>query len=94
VAQLPFRTFLALFEDVIEFDGTENARAIQAPTLIISGEKDSVTPTVQQNRLRQLIDSSELSIVPYGSHCCQLDFPDYVNLKTETHIRNAVKQVR
>lgn len=93
VAQLPFKTFLGLFEDVIEFDGTEDARCIKAPTLIISGEKDSVTPPAQQNRLRQLIEGSELSMVPYGSHCCQLDFPDYVNLKTETHMRNAIKQV-
>lgn len=94
VAQLPFRNFLACFEDVINFDGTEDARKIRAPTLIISGEKDSVTPANHQWRLKQLISGSELAIVPYGSHCCQLDFPDYVNLKTENHMRKSAKQLR
>lgn len=83
VAQLPFKNFLALFEDVIGFDGNEDAKKIKAPTLIISGEKDAVTPFAQQERLKHLIPKSELCVVPYGSHCCQLDFPEYVNLKIE-----------
>lgn len=93
VAQLPFASFLALFEDVIAFDGTEEARKIRAPTLIISGEKDAVTPFAQQKKLQALIAGSELAVVPYGSHCCQLDFPDYVNLKIEDHIRRSAQRL-
>lgn len=93
VAQLPFPSFLALFEDVMAFDGREDARKILAPTLIISGEKDAVTPFAQQQKLQQLIPGSELTVVPYGSHCCQLDFPDYVNLKIENHLRHSAKRL-
>lgn len=86
VSQVPLEVFIPLFEDMMTFNGDEIAAAINLPTLIMSGEKDFVTPQKFQHALHKTISGSELITIPYGSHCCQLDFPDYVNLKLEQFI--------
>lgn len=83
VSQLSLQSFILFFEDMMNFEGESIAPQIQCPTLIISGEKDMVTPHHFQTELHQLIKGSEFVEVPYGSHCTQLDFPDYINLKLE-----------
>lgn len=85
VAQIPLEVFLPFFEDMMEFQGDQLTGQIKAPTLIVAGDKDLVTPLKFQKQLHEDVSSSELVIVPYGSHCTQLDFPDYVNLRLEKH---------
>lgn len=75
--------FIPLFEDMLRFDGTEHLDKIKIPTLILGGDKDGITPVSKQEHLHRRIKGSELQIVPYGSHCTQLDFPDFVNLRIE-----------
>lgn len=85
VAHLSMDLFLPLFEDMMNFDGRVIAQNISVPTLIITGDQDFVTPYKFQEDLHRAIKGSELVKVPYGSHCCQLDFPEYVNLRLEKH---------
>lgn len=83
VAQTSLGVFIPLFEDMMLFQGETVAAKIQLPTLIISGEQDLVTPQKFQKELHAEIDGSQFIQIPYGSHCTQLDFPDYVNLKID-----------
>jgi pimeloyl-ACP methyl ester carboxylesterase len=83
--------FLPLFEDLMNFDGDSRLKKMTAPTLILSGEKDAVTPLRFQEEMHTLVKNSDLVVVPYGSHCTQLDYPDYVNLKLENHFAIAEK---
>jgi pimeloyl-ACP methyl ester carboxylesterase len=75
--------FLSLFEELMHFNGDLILSKIHIPTLIISGERDNITPQSFQKEFKEAIDHSEFVLVPYGSHCTQLDFPDFVNLKME-----------
>jgi pimeloyl-ACP methyl ester carboxylesterase len=68
---------------LMEFDGNAILPSIKCPVMIISGEDDRVTPAKFQRAIAKRIPHSELLMVPYGSHCTQLDFPDYVNLRLE-----------
>lgn len=86
VARMDLNVFLNLFESMMNFDGEEILKTIEVPTLIISGEKDNVTPQKFQQEFHEHIRSSEFVLVPYGSHCTQLDFPDYINLKVESFL--------
>lgn len=86
VAHLDLNVFLSFFEDMMSFDGDGILKKIDVPTLIISGDDDNVTPKDFQTDMANKIKNSELVKVPYGSHCTQLDFPDYVNLKIENFI--------
>ena len=83
VATIDLDVFISLFEKMLSYDGTPTLSKIHAPALIVSGEKDGVTPKAQQYELHDLIRGSQFLSVPYGSHCTQLDMPDYVNLRVE-----------
>jgi len=85
VSQTPLKVFLPLFEALMRFDGEPYLRNFNKPTLILAGEKDMVTPTKFQEQMHRSVKNSEFVLVPYGSHCTQLDFPEYVNLKLENH---------
>lgn len=88
VAHMPLSVFISFFEDMMRFKGDGIAKKITAPTLIISGDKDMVTPQHFQHELHAEIKHSELTIVPYGSHCTQLDFPEFVNLRLEKFLND------
>ena len=83
VASLDVEVFMQLFEQMMDYDGTAVLEKIKAPTLIVSGSKDGVTPASHQYAMQKKIKGSELLRVPYGSHCIQLDLPEFVNLRVE-----------
>ena len=83
VSAIDIRVFLTLFEDMVAFDEEAQLSKLQCPTLIICGSKDALTPLDEQQKMNELIPNSDLYVVPYGSHCTQLDFPEMVNLKIQ-----------
>jgi len=87
VANIDLDVFLHLFEELMSFDGNSILSSIDCPTLIIGGENDKVTPMKFQESMSKKIPNAELLKVPYGSHCTQLDFPDYVNLRLEKFLK-------
>lgn len=83
VSRMDLNVFIKLFEDLMTFDGESQLKDISTPVLVVSGEKDAVTPLRFQYYLHEQTPNSDYVLVPYGSHCTQLDFPEYVNLKIE-----------
>ena len=91
VAGMDLDVFIHLFQDMTEYDGRGVFEQIQVPTLIVSGEKDTVTPPSFQREMHRRILGSEILSVPYGSHCTQLDMPEYLNLRIEKFLRDLVR---
>lgn len=87
IASMDLDCFITLFEQMINYDGRPVYDRIVVPTLIIGGTKDSITPEKYQENMYKKIKSSQLLMVPYGSHCTQLDMPDYVNLRIEKFLK-------
>ncbi len=83
VASMDLEVFIKLFEEMMAYDGHPVLERINVPTLIISGSKDGVTPRDHQEKMHHQIRHSQFQNVPYGSHCTQLDLPDFVNLRIE-----------
>ncbi len=83
MAAMDLTAFIQLFESMMHYDGTPVLERIEVPTLIIGGKQDSVTPTKIQKEIHRLVRGSNYFMVPYGSHCTQLDMPELVNLKIE-----------
>lgn len=81
VSRLELPYFFELFEQLLRFDGTTVLPDIDKPTLIIAGDNDMLTPMSFQREMHAAIRGSEFLVIPYGSHCSQLDFPEFVNLK-------------
>lgn len=89
VAEMSLEMFIPLFEDMMSFNGEKIAAKIRAPTLVIAGDKDFVTPLSFQKKLHELVKGSKYLVVENGSHCTQLDFPALVNSKIHQHIKRA-----
>jgi pimeloyl-ACP methyl ester carboxylesterase len=87
VANIDVDTFLTLFDQMANYDGTAVLDRIECPSLIIGGQKDSVTPAQFQEVLHKKIKGSEYIVVPHGTHCTQLDMPDFVNSKIEKFLK-------
>lgn len=83
VATLDLESFIALFEEMTTYDAEDVLARIDVPTLIISGRRDGVTPQSRQRHMHEQIKNSEFLSVPYGSHCTQLDLPEFVNLRID-----------
>lgn len=87
VASIDTDVFLGLFEKMMKYDGTSVLDRIDCPSLIITGEKDTVTPKEFQEIMYKKIKGSQFFVVPHGTHCSQLDMPDFVNMKIEKFLK-------
>lgn len=83
VADMDPRIFIQLIDSYEAFDATPWLHTIKAPTLLIAGADDNITPVEQQELMNQLIPNSRLEIVRHGSHCPQMDLVELVNMKIE-----------
>lgn len=90
ISNMDLDVFIRLFESLMAFDGTEILKDIQVPSLVFAGGKDNITPLSFQHDFKKMIKGSEYVELPYGSHCTQLDFPDYLNLKIRDFIERAM----
>jgi 3-oxoadipate enol-lactonase len=64
-------------------DQRKRAAAILAPTLIICGDEDAITPPSLSEELAALIPHSRLRIIEGASHLANLDCPDEFNRSIE-----------
>jgi pimeloyl-ACP methyl ester carboxylesterase len=87
VAAMDLNAFLKLFDNMMKYDGRPVYDRIEVPTLIVGGKKDAVTPQRYQQEMHLRIKKSEFMMVPFGSHCTQLDMPDLVNLRIEKFLK-------
>ncbi len=87
VASINIEVFIKLFEAMMNYDGRPVLEKISVPTLLISGEQDFVTPLKYQEEMNRKIKSSQLTRVPFGSHCTMLDMPEFVNLRMEKFLK-------
>lgn len=87
ISSIDLSAFLEVFESMLRYNGKPVLERINVPTMIIGGKQDSVTPPKHQEEIHRLIKGSSLFMVPYGSHCTQLDMPELVNLKIDRFMR-------
>jgi non-heme chloroperoxidase len=80
------KILLRLIESYEAYDATPWLHTIKAPTLLIAGENDNITPVEQQELMHQLIAESQLELIRHGSHCPQMDLPELVNHKIENFL--------
>ncbi len=86
VAEMNPKIFLSMVKHYEDYDATPYLHRIEAPTMIISGTKDLITPSEQQELIAQLMPHGRLERVPQGSHCTQLDLPELVNFKIRSFL--------
>ena len=73
-------------------DQGDRASAIQAPTLIICGNEDAITPPSLSEELAALIPASRLQIIEGASHLANLDKPEEFNRAIEDFLSEVEAQ--
>jgi predicted dienelactone hydrolase len=60
-------------------DATPWLHEVAVPTLVLAGDKDKITPALNQKIFHKLIPAAEFHLIKEGSHCPQMEKPELVN---------------
>lgn len=90
VARMDVKVFVQMLKRLAEHSAEEVLDAIQSPTLVIAGERDTFTPMYRSEEMSSLIPRSELLVVPSGSHVAPLELPQLVNSAIEKFLLHRV----
>lgn len=77
--------YLKFFKD---YDASKWLHEIRTPTLIIVGRDDKVTPPAESEKIKELIQDSELVVVEDAGHLILYEKPEYLNSLIEGFIRS------
>lgn len=72
-------TYHEVLDHLCLHDASDVLPKITIPTLIISGNRDVITPDHAAERMAQKIPNAELFVINDGSHYSMLEFPDLIN---------------
>lgn len=87
LAEMDIRVYVAMLKELAEHSAEDYLPDIQTPTLIITGEKDTFTPSYRSVEMHEMMPNSELLVVPNGTHIAPLELPDLVNAAVEKFLR-------
>jgi pimeloyl-ACP methyl ester carboxylesterase len=85
----PRKNYFEIIRSVWNWEAGERLKQINVPTLILVGDRDSLTPPQTSHRLHMAIPNSKLVIVKDASHYLVLERPEFVN----TEILNFLKEI-
>jgi predicted alpha/beta-fold hydrolase len=83
IAELPPVVLTQTMKDYQNFDASTWLHEITQSTLVLSGDRDWITPPETQDLIHQLLPNSKLTRIRHGSHCSTLDLPEYICLLIE-----------
>ena len=69
-------------------DTGDTLERIQAPTLLLFGEEDALTPPAVGRAMQGRIKGSELTVIPQAAHLCNLERPEVFNDHLLTFLEN------
>jgi pimeloyl-ACP methyl ester carboxylesterase len=67
-------------------DHTDELRTLTAPTLLLWGDSDPISPVAVGEHLASLFPSSSLHVLAGGTHSLALDLPDEVAARITAHV--------
>ncbi len=85
----PRINYWEVIRSVWNWEAGKKLKQIDVPTLILVGDRDSLTPPQTSHRLHMAIPNSKLVIVKNASHYLTLEHPQRVN----TEILNFLKEI-
>ena len=83
LSQMDADAFLQTVEFMNEHSVEDLLNELTVPTLIVAGQYDTFTPSWLSRRMHRLITSSDLMIVPGGTHVAPIEIPELLELRIE-----------
>ncbi len=75
LASCDLKTLLASFEQVAGDAAPELLSAVEAPTLLIAGERDAFTPLAMVEEMQRAIPNARLEVYENATHYLPLEYP-------------------
>lgn len=72
-----------------EHDASDVLGTIDVPTLIVTGDRDAMTPASLAKEMAKQIPGAELYVVRGGTHYTAVEFPELVSLRLEKFLAKA-----
>jgi len=80
-SQLDMEAFFHNLRALGEHDASDVLTEIDVPTLIVSGDRDTMTPPSLAKDIARVIPDAEILIVRGGTHYTAVEFPELVSLR-------------
>jgi len=90
--RLDFDTLVATFAALDAHDADDVLPTVRVPTLIVSGDRDLVTPASVARHMADRIPLAELMVVKGGTHYVPLEYPAVINLRLEKFLRERLPE--
>lgn len=84
--------FLAMLERAGEHTAEDLLPSIAVPTLIVSGELDTFTPSYLSDRMAETIPNSEYLRIPGATHAAPIEQPVIVATRIDKFLRERLKE--
>jgi pimeloyl-ACP methyl ester carboxylesterase len=94
LARMDLEVFLRMAIEMQRHDAGPWLHKIDVPTLIVAGERDTLTPLELSLHMRDTIRGAELLLLPSGSHAGIIEHPELINLRIEKFLRERVEPRR
>lgn len=89
ISELPQDILLHLLLEMKNHNIINRLESLKVKTLVMGGDKDKVIPYYLQVLLHKKIPNSELYTIKEGSHVPQVDFPESVNARIYSFLKEA-----
>lgn len=80
-----------LYLHILQLLGEHDARPVldevDVPLLVVTGDRDLMTPRVAAEEMVRRVPGAELLVVPGGTHYVCVEYPELVNLRIEKFFR-------
>lgn len=76
--KLDFEVYSATLRALGDHDACDVLSSIRCPTLVITGDRDVMTPVSTARHIRERIADSELVVIPGATHYAAVEFPEEV----------------
>ncbi len=79
--------YFAMLRELSRHDASHVLDTVQAPTLIITGDRDPFTPRQLAQQMARRIPGGEILVVRGATHYAMIEYPELVNLRIEKFLR-------
>ncbi len=85
-AKLDFHLYAETLNELGNHDAKDVLEIVDCPVLVISGDRDLMTPVEKAMETARMLNNSELHIIPKASHYAAVEYPDAVNALVEAFL--------
>ena len=79
VAKLHKESYIKTVRSTVDFDRRDNLKRITAPTLVLNGEHDKLTPPTMARDLAAQIPGARVEIIADAGHLINIEQPEVFN---------------